>query len=126
MIASRHVVGHDVDYHLEAAAVGALHEGHELVETAVGVDGQVGVHIVVVAHGIGRTGASLDHVGVVGRDAVGRIVGGAGVMRHAGEPHVGDAERVEAVEHHRGDVGELAHAVLRGRAPWAGRGASTV
>ena len=63
MIAAGGVIGHKVDNHLHAGVVGAGHESLKLSHTVVDVDGNIGVHVIIVLDGVGRAGLALDHVG---------------------------------------------------------------
>ncbi len=64
----------------------------EFLHAAVDVDGQIGIDVVIVFNGVGRAGFSLDDVGIVGRDAVGTVVGGGSVLNDAGQPYMGYSE----------------------------------
>ncbi len=117
LVAARHVVRHDVDDDLHAVAMRALDECIEFLETFRRVDREVRVDVVIVLDGVGRTGATLDHVGIVVADAVLRVVAHDGVMRHARVPDVRHAEFADAAQRLVGEVGELADAVFLDRAP---------
>ncbi len=112
MVLAGDVIGHEVDYHLEPGAVGAGHQPLKLGHAGGHVDGQVGVDVVVVGDGVGAAGLALDDVGIVARYAVGGVVGGMGVLYHAGVPDVGGAELAYIAQYGGVDAVELARAVL--------------
>ena len=94
--------------------MGAGHESLKLSHTVVDVDGNIGVHVIIVLDGVGRAGLALDHVGIVGRrDALVAIIGLGGMLYDTCIPHGRHAELLDAGEHAIGDVVHLARAVLR-------------
>ncbi len=88
MVAARHVVGHEVDDHLHPLVVDAGHESLELLHAVLYVGGQIGIDVVVVLYGVGRSGLAFDHVWIVAAYAVTVPVGLLGVLYHAREPDV--------------------------------------
>ena len=112
MVAACHMVGHEVHHHLHPRAVGALYQRFPFVHAVGHALGHVGVDVVVVFDGVWRSGLTFYHIGIVGSDAEGRVVGGIGVLYDAGVPHVGDAEVADLAEHGVGDLIEFAAAVL--------------
>ena len=111
-----HVVGHKVDDDLHVGLMGALHQGLEFGHTAGHVDGQVGVDVVIIGDGIGRTGLAFRHRGVLPGNAVAGIVGGGGVTDDASVPDMGESHAPDAAQTHRIEIVHLAHAVLEKRA----------
>ena len=112
MVAAGHVVGHEVDDHLQSCIVGALHQLGELLHAVRHGGRQVGVHIVVVLDGIGRTCLALDCCLVVGADAEVTVVGLRGMLDDTGIPDVGGTQLLDGSEGLGGEGGELAAAVL--------------
>lgn len=109
VMAAGDVVGDEVDQDAQVVAVGALDEGRELLEAAVGIGGEVGADVEEVADGEGGAGDALEEVGVIGGEA--GVRGAGGVAEDAEEPEVGAAEVAEGGEGWVGDVGEGAAAV---------------
>ena len=112
VVAAGHVVGHEVDDHLQSCIVGALHQLGELLHAARHGGCQVGVHIVIVLDGIGRTCLPLDRSLVVGADAEMAVVGLRGMLDDACVPDVRRAQFLDGSEGLGGEGGELAAAVL--------------
>ena len=112
MVAAGYVVGDEVDDHLQAGCVGALHELVKLLHAARYIGGEVGVYIVVVLDGVGGAGLALDGGLVVGADALRAIVGLRGVLNDTGVPYVGDAQLLDGCQGFGGEIGKLAAAVL--------------
>lgn len=96
--------------------MGALHQLLELPHTAVDVNSQIGVNIVVVGDGIGRTCPTLHDSRMLARYSVGRVVCLGGMADNTRVPHMADAHRGKIVEHISRQVGKLATAVFGNRA----------
>ena len=84
------MVGHKVDDGLEFVFPDAFEQGAEFVESLGGVGGVIRADVKVVTDGIGGTCLALDEQGVV-RGSV-RVGCGARLLKHPGQPHVGDAK----------------------------------
>ena len=112
VVLSCHVVGHEVDDHLQSCTVCAVDQLLELVHALPDVDGQVGVDVVVVDDGVGRARASLHHGRVLARYAVAAVVGHGGVAYDACVPDVADAHLAYLLQHRGCEVVELADPVL--------------
>ena len=84
----------------------------EFLHAAVDVDGQIGIDVVIVFYGVGRTGFSLYYMGIVGCDAVGTVVCCRGVLNDAGQPYMGYSEVFQRGDDFVVDVVEFARAVL--------------
>ena len=92
MILTRHMVGHKVDYQLQAGLMHSLHQRLKLRHTVGHTHRQVGRNVVVVFDGIRRASFALHHPMIVRTDAVATIVGSGGVFYHSGKPHVSHAQ----------------------------------
>ena len=112
MVLSGDVVGHEVDDDLQSGFVGAVEQCLKLVHATGHVDGKVGVDVVVVDDGIGRSGFPLDDGGVLRGQTVGGVVGRGGMAYYAGVPDVGEAHLPDTSEHTAVEVVELATAIL--------------
>ncbi len=88
-IATRHMVGNNVDDHLHAGLMGAVDQRAELLQPLCRVHRQVGIDTVVIPDRIGRSGTPLDDVWVVGGNPKCRIVGDRGMMRNPRIPYMG-------------------------------------
>ena len=115
LILSRHVVGHEVHYHLQSGLVGALYEGFEFLHALIHVGSQVGIHVIVVADGVWRTGLTFHYCRVLCGYAVGGVVGLGGMAYHSGVPHVRDTHILEVLQGLLIEVRKLARAVLSQR-----------
>ena len=97
------VVGNVVDQYAQARLVRPGDERVELLEAPRGVVGEVGVDVVPVADGVGRSGVALDE-GFAG-----------GVARDAGIPDVVHAQRPQVRELRLSPVGEASLAPQPGQ-----------
>ena len=112
VVSACHMVGHKVHNQSQASLVCAVEQVLKFGHAFIDVDGQVGVNVVVVLDGIGRTSAALNNGRVVGGNAVLRIVGLRGVLEQARVPNVGIAKLADAAEDGSGEVVHFAAAVL--------------
>ena len=96
IILTGHVIGHKVHDETQSGLVCAAHEGFKFSHAVFGTYSQVGVDVVIVFDGIGRTGTAFDDVGIVAAYAIGRIVRLGGVFKQARVPNMGEAVVVDA------------------------------
>ena len=90
------------------AAHCVLELGHAVRHRA----GNVRVDVVVVLDGVGRAGLTFHHMGIVGADAVGAVVGALGMLNGSGEPDMGYAEPADRFEDIAVDVSEFSGTVF--------------
>ena len=105
VVAACHVVGNEVDNHLQSCSVGSLHQLGELLHAVGHGGGQVGVYVVVVLDGIGRTCLTFHRGLVVGADAEMAVVGLRGMLDKAGVPYVGGAQLLDGSKSLGGEGG---------------------
>ena len=122
LVLTGHMVGHKVDDDLQPGLVRTLHQLLELLHALLDVDSQVGVYVVVVGDGIGRTCPAFHHGRMLAWNAVLRVVGRRGMADDAGVPHVADAHLGDALQHSGGEVGHLAATVVGYRSLLLARG----
>ena len=116
LILTGYVVGHEVDDDLQPGLVRALHQLLKLLHALVDVHSQVGVYVVVVGDGIGRTSLTLHHSGMLAGDAVGTVVRLRGMTDDTCIPHMADAHLGNVLQHLRRQVGKLSTTVFGNRA----------
>ena len=92
------MVGHEVDDDLQASLVRPLHKLLEFADARLRVFRQVGINVVVVANGIRAACLALHHIGVVLGNAVGGVVGLAGMLNDACEPNMGTAKSPNLIQ----------------------------
>ncbi len=115
LIAARDVVGDEVHHGHHAPAAAARDEGVELREAVLRVGGEVGIHVVVVGHGVGASGDAFHGAGGVCREA--GVLGLGGVAQDASEPQMGDAEARDGFQRGVVHAVEGAAAVLLAGSP---------
>ncbi len=113
------VVGNEVDEDPEPGRVDPSDEFAELLVAAGWIRGVVRTNVEDVADGVGRAGDSLEEIGVIGGQADMGMVSAGGLAWDAEQPEVSDAEVAQGLQGERGQVIELAHAVLGEGAVWA-------
>lgn len=64
-----HVVGHEVDDHFQTGCMDAPDGVLEFPDSVAGIDGKVRIYVIIVLDRVGRSGFSLDDVGIVARNA---------------------------------------------------------
>ena len=118
------MVWHEIDYHIQACIMSTCHESLELRHTVLDIHCQVRVNIIVILYGIWRTGLTLHHMGVVGCDPFGTIIGFGGMLYHPGVPHMGNTELLDLSKHGIGYVIHFSGTILLigtvGDASWIG------
>ena len=67
VVLTRHMVGHEVHDYLHPRLVRPCDKPLPLLHTLIDVDSQIGVNVIIIGNGIGRTGTPLDHLGVLSR-----------------------------------------------------------
>ena len=77
------MVGDEIDDDLQAGGMGPLHQGLELGHAPGGIVRQIGIDVIVIRYGIGRSGLALDDLGG-NAPAVGLL---RGMADDAGIPH---------------------------------------
>ena len=102
-----HVVGHKVYDDFQAGAVGTLYQIFEFLHTSGNVLGQVGVYVVVILDGIGRTGLTLDYGRMVGADVVASVVSLCGVLDDARVPDVRGTQPLDFAQGLTREVGHF-------------------
>ena len=80
VVLTGHVVGHEVDEDLQPSLMRPLHEGLKLGHAVGHAHGQIGRHVVVILHGVGRSGLALNHGVVILGDAIGGVVRAGGML----------------------------------------------
>ena len=80
VVLTGHVVGHEVDEDLQPSLVRPLHESLKLGHAVGHAHGQIGRHVVVILHRVGRSGLALNHGVVILGDAIGGVVRAGGVL----------------------------------------------
>jgi len=89
-IGTRDVIGDEIDEGNEPIPVATIEEVAELHEAIGRIPGVIGGDIEVIPDGVGAAGEAFEEVGRIGRPF---WVGcAAGVLKHAGEPEVGESE----------------------------------
>ena len=92
LVLTGHVVGHEVDNHLQTGTMGAGDKLFELLHTTLHIHSQVGVDIVIVGDGIRRTCPTLHHSRMLARDAIAGVVGHRGMTDDARVPNMSHAQ----------------------------------
>ena len=101
------VVGDKVHQYPQTCSVCPLDEGIKLTLSLVGIFRQVGIDVVVIFDGIGRTSRSLHRVGVVGTNAVVAVVGLGRVLQETDVPDVGCPKAADIGESFGAEVPHL-------------------
>ena len=91
MILASHVVGHEVDDHLQIGLVSTHHQILKLLHALWHLHGQIGVDVVVVLDGIRTAGIALHHCGMILLDAILRVVSLRCMLNETRVPDVGRA-----------------------------------
>ena len=114
-VAARHMVGHEVDEHFHALGMDAVDHRFEFFAALGRIVGVIGRDVEVVADGVRTAGHAFEQIGVVGRFADVRIIGGRGLLEDTGDPDVGETHGLEFAEGGVIEVAELARTVLGDR-----------
>ncbi len=112
MILTRHMIGHEVYYHLHASLMGSLHESLELHHTLRNVLGYVRIHVIIIRNGIWRTSLALNHASVLARNTVLRVICSSSMTNDTCIPHVRKAHVVYFPQSDYIKVVHLPHPIL--------------
>ena len=122
MVLPRHVVGHKINDNAHSGFMCTCHQFFKLLHAVGHIHSQVGVNIVIVSDGIGASGLSLHHSGVIQGKAESRIVGLAGMSNHACIPYMRGSHLADLSQGFRCKVGQFARTVLFDRTALHGMG----
>ena len=106
------VIGNKINDYLQIGLVRTSHKRLKFSHSIANIHGQIGIDIIVVLDGVGRTRDAFDHVRIVFGNAVRRKIGHGGMFNHSRVPHVRNAEIFERCKRFVGNVIELTNAVF--------------
>ena len=112
MVFAGDMVRDEVDDNLQAGIVSASDQVLELLHAVHDGVGQVGVHIVIILDGVGRTCIPFDHSTVIFLDMEKGIIRAGSVFDDAGVPDVGNTQFLDACQSLRGEEGKLSYPVI--------------
>ena len=112
MILTRHMVRHEVDDDLHACLVRTLNQLFKLLHTMIDIRSQIGVYIIIVCDGIGRTCLTFDDSRMILRNTVGCIVGLSGMTDDTRIPNMAHAHVPDVFQGRGREVVHLSAAVL--------------
>ena len=82
------MIGYKVDDDPKTSLASPAHQCLKLSHTIIHILGKVGIDIIIIGDGIGRTCITLDNSRVIGRYAVGGVVGLGGMAYHTCKPNM--------------------------------------
>ena len=115
MILTSHMVRHEIDDNLHAGLMSTLYQRLKLLHTLIDIDSQIGIDVVIISNGIGRTGLTFHHGGVVLGYAIGRIVGLSGMTDDTCVPNMAHAHLPDFLQGAGREVVHLSTSVLFNR-----------
>ena len=112
LILTRHVVGHEIDNHLQASTMRAADQFLKLQHTFLDIDSQVWVDVIIVCDGIRRTCPTLDHSWMLTRDTIARIVCHRGMTDDTRIPDMSHAQLPDLLQGAGREVVQFSTSVL--------------
>ena len=112
LILPRNVVRHEVDHHFHIVRVCATDQRLKFFHPTFDFDRQIGIDIVIISNGIGRSCPTLHHLRMLARNAESRVIGLCGVANNARQPNVRRAETADATKRGGIEVVELSTAIF--------------
>ena len=121
VVLTGHMVGHEVDNHLQPSSMGTLHQLFKLLHALIDVDSQVGVNIIIIGDGVGRTSLTLHHSRMLARNTILAVVSLRSMTDNTRIPHMTNTHGSNVLQHLGGEVCHLTTTVFGNRAvPLAG------
>ena len=107
-----HMIRNEIDNHLHACLVRTLHQSLELVHTAMYIFSKIGIDVIIIGNGVGRSSLSLHNGWMLTWDAILSVIGCSGMAYHTRVPYMRDAHVVNALEYGRSDAVHLPRPIL--------------
>ena len=118
LIFARHMVGNEVDNHLQAFLMGAFYQVFKLAHTFRNIISDVGVDVVIVGNGIGRTCLTLNNTRCLTWNTESRIVGASGMTNDTSIPNGIYTERLYLLQCCNIKVVHLSNTIFCKRTVW--------
>ena len=111
------MVGHYIDNHFHALRMSTRNQGFKFLQAVSRVYGEIGINVVIIFHGVRRTGATLHHIGIVIADAVSSVIANDRMMRHAGVPYMSYAQFFDRFKRSLINIIKFSNTIFFNRAP---------
>ena len=113
-----HMVRNEVDNHLQAFLMGAFYQVFKLAHTFRNIISDVGVDVVIVGNGVGRTSLTLDNTRCLTWNTESRIVGASGMTNDTSVPNGIYTERLYLLQRCNIKVVHLSNTIFCKRTVW--------
>ena len=118
LVFARHMIRDKVDNHLQAFLMGAFYQVFKLAHTFRNIISNVGVDVVIVGNGIGRTCLTLNNTRCLMWNTESRIVGASGMAYNASVPNAVYTERPYLLQRCIVKVVHLSNTIFCKRTVW--------
>ena len=118
LVFARHMIRDKVDNHLQPFLMGTFYQVVKLAHTFRNIISNVGVDVVIVGNGVGRTSLTLNNTRCLTWNTESRIVGTGGMAYNASVPNAVYTERLYLLQRCIVKVVHLSNTIFCKRTVW--------